>query len=137
MNVVQDLEEKGLIKPPRWLSQNINYLTMMGSIAYQVSGDTSDVDVYGFCIPSKDILFPHLKGYFGFGIAPPNFDQFQQHHVKSDDGRKQYDISVYNIVKYFNLCAENNPNMVDSLYTPQSCVLSTTKIGNMVRDARD
>lgn len=135
MNIVKELEKHQLIKPPRWLSENINYLTMMGSIAYQVSGDMSDVDVYGFCIPQKEVLFPHLTGYFGFGKAPPSFDQFQQHHVKHDG--RSYDITVYNIVKYFNLCAENNPNMVDSLYTPQSCVLSTTKVGNIVRDARD
>jgi len=31
---------------------------------------------------------------------------------------------------------ENNPNMVDSLFTPQECVLHCTKIGNMVRDKR-
>ncbi|GAF86624.1 unnamed protein product, partial [marine sediment metagenome] len=30
-----------------------------------------------------------------------------------------------------------NPNMIDSLYTPQRCVLHSTNIGNMVRDNRD
>jgi len=34
------------------------------------------------------------------------------------------------------LAMKNNPNIIDSLFTPQFCVLHTTKVGNMVRDAR-
>jgi hypothetical protein len=34
----------------------------MGSVAYCVSSDTSDVDVYGWSIAPKDDLFPHLRG---------------------------------------------------------------------------
>ncbi len=138
MNVVKDLSDKGLIKPPKWLADNICYLTTMGSIAYGVSDDTSDLDVYGFCIPPKDYIFPHLAGYIeGFGNQKQSFEQYQQHHIDAGDGKRTYDFSVYNIVKYFQLCAENNPNMIDSMYTPQFCVLSTTKIGNIIRDNRD
>ena len=31
---------------------------------------------------------------------------------------------------------ENNPNMVDSLFVPDRCVLHTTKIGTLVREQR-
>jgi hypothetical protein len=48
MNIVQDLVEKKLIPGvPPWLPMNCHYLTMMGSVAYGVSSDTSDMDVYG------------------------------------------------------------------------------------------
>lgn len=131
------LAKQGVIHPPGFLPDNVQYETIMGSYAYAVSGDTSDVDLYGFCIPPKDIIFPHLQGIIpGFGSPPPRFDQYQQHHIKIPGGEKEYDISIYNIVKYFQLCLENNPNMIDSLFTAERCVLHCTKIGTMVRDSR-
>lgn len=138
---IQELEKKKLINPPRWLSSNVMYETMMGSVAYGVSSDTSDMDLYGFCIPTKELIFPHLGGeILGFGRQKERFEQFQQHHIRDDqalggDGR-EYDVQIFSIVKYFQLAMENNPNMIDSLYTPQFCVLHMTKIGSMVRDAR-
>jgi predicted nucleotidyltransferase len=108
---------------------------MMGSVAYGVSSDTSDQDVYGFAIPPKHYIFPHLNGYIeGFGKNPEKFQNYQQHHIK--DGITEYDLDIYNIVHYFQLCMENNPNMVDSLFVPDRCVLHTTQIGNLVRENR-
>ena len=133
--VVRRLDKKGLIKPPGFVAGSVQYETMMGSVAYGVSSDTSDVDIYGFCVPPKDIVFPHLAGYIpGFSRQIPKFDQFQQHHIKEDD--TEYDIVIYNIVKYFALCMENNPNMIDSLFTATNMVLSRSKIADMVRDER-
>jgi len=135
--LLHDLKKKGLIQPPPYLPDNTHYLTLMGSVAYGVSSDTSDSDVYGFCVPHKDMVFPHLRGeIMGFGRQKERFEQWQQHHVKDESARKEYDFSVYNIVKYFHLCMENNPNMVDSLFTPRRCVLHTTQIGERVREHR-
>jgi predicted nucleotidyltransferase len=111
---------------------------MMGSVAYGVSSDTSDMDIYGFCIPPKEELFPHLKGEIeGFGRQKQRFNQWQQHHVEDPEARKEYDFQIYNIAKYFQLCMECNPNMIDSLYTPRFCVLHSTKTGEMVRENRN
>ena len=108
---------------------------MMGSFAYGVSSDTSDNDAYGFAIPPKEDIFPHLRGeILGFGRQINRFEQWQQHHIM--DGKKQWDFTVYSIVKFFNLCMENNPNMVDALFVPQNCVLHMTSIGQSVRDNR-
>lgn len=140
-NIVQDLELRKLAHPPKWLSNNCCYLSLMGSVAYGVSSDTSDMDLYGFCVPPKDILFPHLAGNIvGFGTQTPRFSQWQEHAIKdpsamSGKGRV-YDITVYGIVDYFNLLMRNNPNIVDSIFTPDNCVLHTTRIGTMVRDKR-
>jgi predicted nucleotidyltransferase len=109
----------------------------MGSVAYGVSSDDSDIDVYGFCIPKKDVIFPHLQGeILGFGRQVKRFNQWQEHHILDKDSGKEYDCSIYNIVKYFQLVMENNPNMIDSLFTPDRCVLHITKIGTMVRENR-
>lgn len=134
-SVVQKLTNKGLIKPPKWLPQNVVYETMMGSVAYGVSGDSSDIDVYGFCIPPKSDIFPHLRGEIaGFGRQHQRFSVYDPHHIK--DGDKEYDLAMYSIVKYFGLIMENNPNMIDSLFTPRRCVLFTTEVGEMIRDER-
>lgn len=137
MALIQQLHSKGLIKPPSFVVGGTQYLTIMGSMAYGVSSDSSDMDVYGFCVPPKDMVFPHLAGEIpGFGNQIQRFEQYQQHHVIEKDTRKEYDLNVYSIVKYFQLVMQNNPNMIDSLFTPQEYVLQATKIGNHVRDNR-
>lgn len=108
----------------------------MGSTAYGVSNDMSDMDVYGFCMPPKEMVFPHLGGeIMGFGTHAKRFEQWQEHHINTPDG-KEYDFSINSIVKYFHLCMENNPNMVDSMFTPTRCVLHSTAVGDLVREHR-
>ena len=133
--IFQTLEKQKLIHPPHWLSSNCFYLTYMGSVAYGVSDDTSDVDIYGFAIPTKEMVFPHLAGkILGFDKDLGQFDQYQQHHIKFNE--KTYDFTVFNIVRYFALLMENNPNIIDSLFTPVNCVIHSTYIANLVRDNR-
>jgi predicted nucleotidyltransferase len=129
------------MSPPSWLVANVMYETIMGSYAFGVATDTSDFDTVGFCIPPKDLVFPHLAGHIeGFGRQKQKFTCYQKHHVfvQDDQGGKgrEYDLNIYSIVHYFNLCMENNPNMIASLFTPQECVLHSTTVANMVRDKR-
>lgn len=135
---VKKCADRGLITPPKWLPDNTHYEVITGSVAYSVSGDTSDMDVVGFCIPKKECIFPHTNGFIsGFGTKPEIFEQYQQHHVIDKEcGNQEYDFTIYNIVKYFDLCFENNPNMVDTLFVPQRCVLHCTPIAQLVRDNR-
>lgn len=157
-NVLIDLQAKGLINPscPPWLANNTHYLTIMGSHAYGVA-DTSvkekvpDYDVYGWAIPPKETLFPHSEGkimcygekpgtFIMFGTPKKGFEQFQQNHILDQDALggagKEWDFQIFNIVKFFELCRQNNPNMLDSLFTPENCVIHCTQIGQMVRDKR-
>lgn len=142
MNTVQYLKQHNLVKPPKWLIDNVSYETIMGSVAYGVSTDNSDMDIYGFCIPPKDDVFPHLRGeIMGFGRQVQRFEQYQENGIVDKSGcsgkGQTYDVTIYSIVKYFQLCMENNPNMIDSLYTPVYCIRHITKVGQMVRDNRD
>lgn len=134
--LVHSLCDKNLITPPQWMADNIHYLTYMGSVAYGVATESSDNDLYGFCIPPKEQIFPHLAGEIpGFGTPKNRFEQYQQNHIVDQQG-KEYDIAIYSIVKYFQLCMQNNPNMIDSLFTPNDCVRHITKVGLLVRDHR-
>jgi len=138
---VQMLEKRGLIAPPGFVAGSVQYEAITGSVAFGVSTDTSDMDVYGFCIPPRDLVFPHLRGEIpGFGRQTQRFNQYQRHHIYWADAQggkgRSYDLAIYNIVRYFDLCMQGNPNMVDSLFGPANCVLHCTGIGQMVRDNR-
>ncbi len=85
--LLQKLRSAAAIQPPRWLVDNTAYLTVMGSQSYGVSGEVSDVDIYGVCIPPKDMVFLHLAGEIaGFGEPSQRFDQWQQPHVPAGEG---------------------------------------------------
>jgi predicted nucleotidyltransferase len=140
-SITAELARKGIAHPPAFLPTNVHYETIMGSVAYGVSADTSDMDVYGFCIPPKDEVFPHLRGEIvGFGTQKQRFSSYQEHHLTDPDALagkgRSHDLTVYNIVDFFQLVMKNNPNMIDSLFTPDTCVLHVTRIGQMVREQR-
>lgn len=131
------LEKGKAIFPPSFLLGGLHYLTIGGSISYGCNTDTSDFDCVGFTIPPKRIVFPESAGYIRGFSDPEVFDVWQQHHVQDPDGiKRQYDFTVYNIVKYFRLCADNNPNMVDSLFTYDSEVLHRTGVSDYLRTHR-
>lgn len=139
--ILQELEQQKLIHPPKWLTQNCHYLTVMGSIAYSTNSDTSDFDVYGFCIPKREDIFPHLKGEIpGFGRQIQRFEQWIEHGIFDKDAQggqgRTYDFTIFNIVRYFQLLMENNPNVIDSLFTAAECVLHITAVGRKIRDNR-
>lgn len=141
-STVQKLYEKGLLKQaPKFLPNNTHYEVIMGSVAYGVSNEMSDMDIYGFCIPPKDYIFPHLRGEIvGFDDSGPRFEQFQIHHIVDPSALagkgQEYDLAIYSIVKYFRLCMENNPNMIDSLFVPRRCILHSTALGERIREKR-
>lgn len=133
-SIIKKLYDQRKITCAPYVSET-HYETIMGSEAYGVSNNSSDVDIYSFTIPPKDIVFPHLRGEIeGFSTSGERFEQFQQHHVMYNE--KEYDLNCFNIVKYFRLCRENNPNMIDSMWTPQRCVIHISKVGELVRANR-
>ena len=140
-SIIQKLTKKKLIKPPKFLSTAVQLEVVMGSVAYGVSSDNSDLDVYGFCIPERSSVFPHTNGEIqGFGKQIQRFEQYQQHHIIDPNALggkgQEYDFAIYGIVKYFQLCMDNNPNMIDSLFVPRRCILYSTQVGELVRENR-
>lgn len=136
--LLQKLVAANLAHPPKWLPDNAVMMMIMGSQAYGVSTDSSDQDIYGIVIPPKELVFPHLAGEIpGFGKQIQRFENYQQHHIKDPSNQDvSYDLNIYSIVKYFQLCMENNPNMIDSLFVPRNCIIHSTAIGEMIRENR-
>ena len=129
---IKKLSEKKLITLPNNIKEGLIYECIIGSMAYGVSKDNSDIDLYAVTIPPKKEVFPHLDGYIdGFGAKPKKFEVFQKHRVI--DGKQNFDITIYSIIKYFNLILDNNPNMIDSLFVPMSCITYSNQIGEILR----
>lgn len=137
IEILKKLEKEKLISPPPFLISNLQYAAICGSEAYGCATDTSDKDIMGITIPPKEYLFPYLNGYIkGFGTGPPNFDEWQEHHVKVPDKKQTYDFKIYSLVRYFHLCLQGNPNTISVLYTPRNCVLHSTKMSEFLREHR-
>lgn len=138
MSVIKSLKEDGLFKVEQKFIYDTELEVMMGSVAYgAATGPSSDIDVHAICIPDIEIVFPQTitGGYVeGFTQRPANFESSQQHHIKR--GEDMYDVCVYSIVKAFSLAVDNNPNILDILWTPDSCVLRKTEIGHHIRANR-
>lgn len=120
---------------PRWLT-DASYVTVMGSRAYGSYELDSDYDFYGFCVPPMEVIFPYLAGDIPqFGKQKKNFNQLQLQEIPSEK-YGDTDITIYNISRYFQLVMDNNPNMLDSLFVPDDCILLRDRVGKMVRDER-
>jgi len=134
--IIRKLYNKGLLNVEQEFAKDVHYEVITGSVAYNMSTGESDTDVVGICIPPVDWVFPYSVGGFieGFGPNPPKFENFQQHHIQLND--KEYDISIYSIVKFFQLAAENNPNIIDLLYVPDRLVTHSDNIGKLIRQNR-
>lgn len=142
--IQQLVEKKLIISLPEWLlPNNMVYETIVGSVSFGISSDTSDFDMTGVAIPPKDYIFPHLKNrIFGFDEYEYSIDRLKPYQKQAEDrdalgGKgRQYDLQIYHIVHYFNLLRTCNPNALDSIWTPQNCVVYCSRVGHMIRDNR-
>jgi len=116
---------------PKYVYNPTSLLLMVvgGSRAYGIASPTSDVDLYGICMPPIQEGFPHLAGYIpGFGKPPYMFEHW-------DHQSARYDFNVYSLVRFFNLASQGNPNIIEILYAQE--VLHTTPLGDHIIRIRD
>jgi len=75
------------------LGENILILTTAGSIAYGTNVDTSDIDIRGVTIETKQDLL---------GLS--SFEQFEDRIT---------DTVIYGLKKFISLCLDSNPNVLE------------------------
>lgn len=127
------------ITPPDFVVSGLQYECIMGSFAYGVNSDISDLDIYGFCIPHRDIVFPFEKQMYISGFDKNDqerFAQYQEHHIFDPDSKIEYDFSITSISNYFRKLCNGTPNMIDSLFVPRECITYSTRVGELVRENR-
>ncbi|QDJ96543.1 nucleotidyl transferase [Xanthomonas phage Xoo-sp13] len=132
MSVIKKLYKNGNMQIGQTWATDTSYEVIMGSIAYGVAVDNSDMDIHAITVPPKEMVFPHLANHIhGFGKAPESFEVFQQHNIQVE--QTNYDLAIYSIVKFFNLAMENNPNILDMLWVPENCVTHMDAVGKHIR----
>ena len=70
-----------------------------GSRLYGTYTPESDYDYRGVCIPPMEILLHPFM----------NFDQ-------KDSGFEEEDRAIYSLPKFFKICADSNPNIIELLF---------------------
>ena len=130
-------------KTPAHVVENLVYSTIMGSMAYnchhklgEATEKKSDFDVYGIMMLPREEQFPQLFAHINGYDAPKEFEVYQKHHIISPENNTEYDLNIYPFPKYLKLCADNNPNMLDSLFTDERLVLHESPISVILRENR-
>jgi len=104
---------------PFW-EKNLILKVVTGSQAYGTNNEDSDLDTRGICIPPID----HLVG----------LHTFEQHDYKDEDPNR--DEVVYGLAKFVKLALDNNPNIMEILYSHDSDVLFCNQYGALLRSIR-
>lgn len=135
MSVIKKLYKDGHLDISQTWATDTHLEVIMGSTAYGVSTDSSDMDIHAITTPPIEMVFPHLSGWIrGWDKAPENFENYQKHHILAYE--KNYDVAIYSTVRVFDLAAENNPNILDMLWVPDNCVTNIDDVGHIIRRNR-
>ena len=121
------------------LKERTILLTVAGSRAYGMSVSSSDVDVKGVCIPTKEYMMGFINN-FEQADKPSHMMAFydclnKEEKLKADN--KDFEGSVYGIKKFFKLAADNNPNILDILFCRDEEIRHITSAGVFLRNNRD
>ena len=100
-------------------SGNLLYEYIRGSQAYGTSLPTSDIDMGGVYICDPDVLYGIQSGY--------------EEQIADEKG----DVVWYEIGRYISLLMSSNPNMLESLYIPDRCVVYEHPIIKELKQNRD
>ncbi len=96
---------------------NLIYKYITGSHLYGTATSQSDVDIRG-------VFIGNIRNYFGL----------ENVGVKRDSGGD--DIEYYEIRQYIKLLADNNPNILESLYVDREHILEDTDYSRLIRKSK-
>ena len=91
----------------KYVEEHTIFECIVGSHAYGINSENSDIDKSGVMIPDKE--------YF-YGMK--RVEQFQ--------GYEDEDKTIYELRKILKLLGDNNPNCLDLLYIPTRCIVKIT-----------
>lgn len=105
---------------------NLIYKYRTGSNLYGTVVEGSDDDFGGIFIPNKDYVL---------GIK--NVEQVALSSKVSKSARNQkgdIDFTIYSLTKFIPLAIANNPNIIETLFIPNSCILFINEFGESLRN---
>jgi len=107
-----------LNKDIEWLKTNSVFVTIFGSISHGLNTPESDTDYRGCAIPPKEYSL--------------HFDKFFNEFI-----RKEPDITIFNLRKFFQLTSQGNPNTLEVLFTDPEYHIYKTDVGNILLEHRE
>jgi len=106
-----------------WIVDNTIIFGKAGSHSYGLNSPESDFDFKGIAIPNREFFHGFIK-------------RFEQEEIKKQKD-SNIELVIYEIRKFFTLCADNNPNIAELLWLDPSDYLKVTSIGEKIIAARD
>lgn len=102
-----------------WIRNNTIFLTIHGSHCYGLATPQSDIDIRGITIP------------------PNNYFHGFNQHFDNLIASSPYDIQVFNIMKFFALTVQGNPNSIEIIFTDEEDHLFINDLGDVLIGHRD
>ena len=94
------------------------FTTLAGSRLYGTDRPESDLDIRGVCFASPNAIL----GLQGFEQFQPNGETALA-WSKSNDFPESNDVTIYGLDKFFSLCLNANPNILELLFVPRRMIL--------------
>lgn len=120
------------------LHQRTLLLTLAGSRAHGLHEADSDVDLRGCAFPPRAALLGY-RLRFEQADQPGQLGGFHAVLTSEEQGlvtAQGVEGSVYSLAKFVRLCAEANPNLLESLFCREADVRVCTPAGEALRDHR-
>jgi hypothetical protein len=105
------------------LINNLIVLHMSGSRAYGLDTETSDIDLGGVIIPTKEYILGFNKNFEQTLDIKTVIDKFSN----KLDTSKKIEGTIYGIKKFLKLCSDCNPNMIERLFLEDEDYIFKTK----------
>ena len=128
------------------VEDHVLFVTLHGSHAYGMARESSDVDLKGVLVPPKSYFLGFSDSFGQFeGEFPRDFKTDGMTFIEKIEkmiGRKigddeKTDSSIYGIQKFFKLASDNNPNIIEILFTDPSHHVITTPLWEKILEHRD
>ena len=129
MNIT-DLNLSRQTEEQRMAQDNCIFLARVGSTMYGTTTENSDDDMLGIFMPTIDYV-----------IGRKRVDTVEFLTNASDSGirnkKGDIDYKFYSLTKWFHLAINNNPNILEILFSPQNCILHETDEWKKIRDNKE
>ena len=116
------------------------FLTLAGSHAHGTARKDSDVDLRGVAIAPLPVKFSYMQtfeqyeGPMSTGMSQLIKSASEDMHLSLDSNKVE--VVIFDIVKFFRLCAAANPNALEILFADPSAWLFDSPAWRMVFDRR-
>jgi predicted nucleotidyltransferase len=121
---------KRKMNPQQMALDNLILKFRTGSNMYGTTTPESDEDFMGVCMPNKE----YVLGTYRFAQA---ILSTKPSNVKRANTKEDIDYTVYSLPKFIHLISDGNPNVFETLFAHENCLLFRNNLGKRLLDNRE